>query len=327
MDDIPAAVDRAPVCTDAAGREAGAGRACVLAAALLWSTGGACIKVLDGYSPWTVLSGRSLLSSLFFLFLLRGRPRAAPGSGPWPAVGAVSYALVVATFVLANRLTTAANAIILQYTSILWIALFGWLLVRERPARREYAAMALGVVGVALCLGHGVRLFASGPGGHRMLMGDAVALASGLCFAVTTVALRRIGKTAPPAADGPGDPALVCLFYGNLLAGLAGLPWLAGEIARPGIPGQPHLAGWAVLVWLGFGQLGAGYWFYQKGLKTVRALTASLLSLAEPMVNPLLVFLTVRELPSGGTVAGGTLVLISLALTLTARPPETRRSP
>lgn len=322
MEDLAAGVDRTAPGAQAAGAAQRTGRICVLAAALLWSTGGACIKALDGYSPWTVLSGRSLLSSLFFLALLGGRPRLAPGAGLWPVAGAVSYALVVTTFVLANRLTTAANAIILQYTSILWIALFGWLMVRENPTRREYAAMAVGVLGVVLCLGHGVRLFASGPGDHRALLGDIVALASGFCFAITTVALRRIGKAVAQAGTRAGDPALVCLFYGNLLAGLFGLSWLAREIGDPGITGQSHLLGWAVLAWLGFGQLGAGYWFYQQGLKTTRALTASLLSLAEPLVNPLLVFLTVQEIPPPGTVAGGALVIVSLALTLTARPPS-----
>jgi DME family drug/metabolite transporter len=324
MDHVP---DPAQTAADTAVPAARDGTLAVLAAALLWSTGGACIKALDGYSPWTVLSGRSLLSSLFFLVLLRGRPRLSSGAGLWPVAGAVSYGLVVTTFVLANRLTTAANAIILQYTSILWIALFGWLMVRERPNRREYAAMAVGVLGVALCVGHGLQLFvlASGEGSHRALLGDAVALASGFCFAITTVALRRIGKAVAGSGPQGGEPALVCLFYGNLLAGIIGLPWLVREIGGPGITGQDHALGWAVLAWLGFGQLGAGYWFYQQGLKTTRALTASLLSLAEPLVNPLLVFLTVRELPTPGTMAGGALVIVSLALTLTARPPS--RSP
>jgi len=296
-----------------------AGKLYILAAAVFWSTGGLCIKGLDAYSPWTVLSGRSLVSALFFFVLLRGQARIAPGSGWWPAIGSAAYALVVTTFVLANRMTTAANAIILQYTSLLWIALLGWVLVRETPTRRELAALGMGAVGVVLCMEHGVKLFASRQFSGA-LAGDLVALFSGLAFAFTTIALRRVHKARASGSMPTRAPAMVCLFWGNLVAGLVGLPALSGQIASPGISGHGLAAGWAVLAWLGVGQLGMGYFCYQQGLKTTRALAASLLSLVEPVLNPILVLLVLHEMPSAGTVAGGALILAALLLTITASP-------
>lgn len=288
----------------------------VLLAALLWSTSGIGVKVLDGYSPLATSAGRSLVCGLFFLGLTRGRLLLPKGTRLWAGAGALTYALTVISFVFATRYTTAANAIILQYTAPLWIAVLGWLVLRERPSAREVAAMIAGGAGVIFCLGKGLTLFASERILTKALLGDAISLSSGLAFAGCIIVLRRINKGRPPETGERVPVALICMAYGNLLAVLVGAPALLAEFSNPGIPGHPPVLGWLVLLWLGIGQLGGGYWCFQRGLRSTRALTASLIALIEPVINPVWVALLVGEIPSRGTLIGGLLVLTAVILCL-----------
>jgi len=344
----------------------------VLLGAALWSTGGVCVKVLNGYGPVAISSGRSVISALFFLILLKGCVRPPSGMGRWIAVGAVVYAAVVLSFVMATRFTTAANAILLQYTAPLWIAFLGWVVLGERPSARELVAMGLGGTGVVFCASEGLTLFVHSRSVSIALAGDVIALVSGFCFALVTVILRITSKESsspaptstmdstshpasasalvtakpsgetgsqsqsemgtqsasplkpvapatPPSSPPSPSPSLVCLFYGNILAAAIGLPALITQLPRSGIQGHSWWLGLAVLLWLGGGQLGGGYWFFQRGLRTTRALTASLIGLVEPVLNPLWVALLVAEVPSKGTRIGGVFVLVSVILSLNAR--------
>jgi len=323
----------------------------ILAAALFWSTGGAGIKRLDGFSPWAVSGGRSILCALFLWGLSGWRIRpSARGAWPWVAAGAAIYAFVVTSFVVANRLTSAANAILLQYTAPLWIAAAGWVGARrERPSGREWAALGAGLLGVGFCVGEGATFLARGGAMTRGLLGDAISLASGVAFAAITLVVRRLNRHhAPGEASAnspiasvdssqsntlirprPADDALLCLVLGNVLAALLGVPALIAELPHAaGVPGKPLWVGWCLLLWLGWGQLGAGYWFFQRGLRTTRALTASLLCLVEPVLNPVWVACVIGERPARGTLIGGVFVLVSVGLSLTARSGrETNSAP
>ena len=289
-----------------------------LTGALFWSTGGAGIKLLSGMPPLATNSGRSLVAGLLFLFILRARVVPIPRDRALVAAGAVCYMAVVISFVLSTRFTTAANAIILQYTSLFWIALLGWITVRECPRFRELLALLCGAVGVVLCMGDGVRLFQASGQLTLALTGDLLALASSLAFALTTLFLRRINKREAAADDSEVPAALQTIFWGNVLAAVTGLPFLLRCVTQSWSPGQPHWVGWLVLLWLGIGQLGLGYLCFQQGLKSLRALTASLLTLIEPVLNPVWVFLLVSEVPGMNTVYGGMFVLAAITVTLLA---------
>lgn len=292
----------------------------ILTAALLWSAGGIGVKSLGGWSPWTISAGRSLICGLL-LASLAGWRLIPPRGAAWRvAAGAALYAFVVTSFVAATRWTTAANAILLQYTSPLWIAALGWTVARERPLLRELIALLAGGVGVALCVGPTAKVFARDGAFSIALAGDLLALASGLTFALLTLLIRGINRAAPGGPGASSTPvALQCLVYGNLLAALTGSPSLLAEIAASGAPGHARWVGWAILLWLGAGQLGAGYWFFQRGLRASRALTASLLCLIEPVLNPIWVALGVGEIPSSGAMLGGALVLCSVVFSMLAR--------
>lgn len=261
-----------------------------------------------------------MLCALFFGWLLKGKMRPA-GPLAITLAGALAYAGVVTSFVVSTRLTTAANTIILQYTSLVWIIVLAWMFVGERPRAREVAAVVCGFAGIGLCAGSGFSLWRQTGSLSQASVGDALALLSGLCFALTTLALRKLHHAAPDdELDFEGRAALVTLFYGNVIAALISLPAL---VSLPlGAGHQAPAATWLIIAWLGLAQLGGGYWFFQQGLKTTRALTANLLSLIEPVLNPLWVALLVGETPARGTFYGGLLILGAIILSLTGRQAE-----
>lgn len=304
----------------------------VLIGALFWSTGGVGIKLLDGYGATAVNGGRSLVCALFFLAFLRGRFLPAPGVRRWVVAGTLCYAGLVSCFVAATKLTTAANAIYLEATTPLWIALLGWTFARERPLPRELLALVCGGLGVGFCITSGPPIAsASSPASPAAgLTGDMLALLAGFFFALLTLILRRLSRdyaqsasVMPPAASAfaatpSTPPAYYCLFYGNLLAALLCFPALLGSLAHPGVTGMPVWVGWLILLWLGAGQLGLGYWCYQCGLRTTRALTAGILGLVEPLLNPVWVAMGVGEIPARGTLLGGLFIVLSIGVSMLA---------
>jgi len=290
----------------------------VLGAAIMWSTGGVCIKLLSEWRPLAASSGRSLVTALFFLALLGGRIIPARTSVSRVILGAMAYTGVVTAFVFATRLTTAANAILLQSTSPLWVAAWGFLTGDERPTWRELTGLAIGGFGAALCIA-GTRIDPTKNLEHAQL-GNILALLSGISFATLMVVLRHTGLEAESErASGKPVTGTLVLFYGNLLAGLIGIHALIPLLGTAGIPGQPVWMGLALVLWLGIGQLGGGYFLFERGVRTTRALTASLISLAEPVLNPVWVALVVGERPPSATIFGGVCVLIACVLAMPRR--------
>jgi drug/metabolite transporter (DMT)-like permease len=295
----------------------------VLAGAVLWSTGGVFIKLLvrdPGWGPFAISTGRSALAAALFFVVLRGRIRIPGGrSGRWFWAGALSYAYVVTAFVLATKMTTAANAIILQDTAPLWVLAFGGVLLGERARWRDGAALAAGLAGVVLCVRNGLMQPRAGGLFSPQTAGDFLALSSGATFGLTTLALRRLSRAAG-TAESEDHAALALLCVGNVLAVGAGL---AGAFAVGTAFRVPSLAGLAVpllmLLWLGLVQLGAGYLLVQRGLRRLPAFQASMLMLLEPILNPLWVALMASEIPAGTTMIGGGLVLAGMAIGLTGK--------
>jgi drug/metabolite transporter (DMT)-like permease len=258
-------------------------RLLILAAAVLWSTGGAAIK-LSGLDAWQLAGGRSAVAGLFLLALVpaaRRRPtRLSLGV-------AAAYAVTVTLFVLANKLTTAANAIFIQDTAPLWVLLLSPLLLREWPTRGELLSVPIFALGFALFF-----LDRLSPG---QLAGNLVAMASGVAFAVSIVGLRRLGDGGPAA-----------LALGNLLTAAVALPlWPLGPAATPLDLG--------LVAFLGVFQLGLAYLCFTTGLQGTPAVEASLLALLEPVLNPIWTFLLAGERPGPWAVAGGAVILAATA--------------
>jgi drug/metabolite transporter (DMT)-like permease len=252
-------------------------------AALCWSLGGLLIKSV-GWPPLAVAGGRGLVAGLFLLATNRGlrfrfsRPQ---------VIGAVGYAACTVTFCTATKLTTAANAILLQYTAPVWVALFGAWLLREPATRADWWTIVLVLAGMTLFFADGLDVTA--------VLGNSIAVLSGVCFAAMTIALRRQKDGSPVES----------IILGNLLAFFIGLPWI---VRAPAL----SAAGWAALITLGVVQLGVSYWLYARAIRHVTALEAVLIPVIEPILNPVWVLLTLGERPTLLALLGGVIVLAAV---------------
>lgn len=254
-------------------------RLLLLAAAALWSTAGAAMK-LCGLTALQITAGRSLVAGLFLAAVL---PEARRLPRRRMLLGVVAYAATVTLFSAANKLTTAANAIFLQSTAPVWVLLLSPLLLRERPRRGELLALPVYGAGLALFF-----LDELSPG---QLAGNLVALAAGLTFALCIIGVRRAGE------DGQAT-----LMWGNLLAAALVLPlWSRGNAAAP--------LDLLLLAYLGVFQLGLAYLCFGKGVAHVPALEASLLVLLEPILNPIWTFLVAGERPGAWALRGAAVVV------------------
>ncbi len=215
-------------------------------------------------------------------------------------LGAVAYAACTVTLVTATKMTTAANAILLQYTAPVWIALLGAWFLGERATRADWVTIAAVLAGMGLFVADGLRL--------TSLTGNLIGALSGVCFAIMTLALRHQKDGSPVES----------LILGNLLAFVIGLPDI---IAAPSLPALS----WSALLVLGTVQLGVSYWLYARAIRHVTALEAVLIPVMEPLLSPVWVLLVIGEKPSGLALVGGALVLSAVTLRARQRILDERR--
>jgi drug/metabolite transporter (DMT)-like permease len=254
-------------------------RLLLLAAAALWSSAGAAMKLCH-LNALQITGGRSLVAALFLAVAL---PEARRLPSRRMLLGVIGYAATVTLFSAANKLTTAANAIFLQSTAPIWILLLGPRLLDDRPSRGEILALPVYGLGLGLFF-----LDELTPG---QLAGNLVALAAGLTFALCIIGVRRAQEEAQAS-----------LLWGNLVAAALVLPfWSHGPTPQP--------MDLALLAYLGVFQLGLAYLCFGRAVVHVPALEASLLVLLEPVLNPIWTFLFAGERPGPWALAGGAIVL------------------
>ena len=237
---------------------------------------------LVAWPPLAAAGGRGLISAIFLL-AVGGRTLRFTWS-PLQLGTAFVYAGCTVLFAIANKLTTAANAILLQYTAPVWIALFGAWVLGERATRADWLTIAASFLGMALFLYDGLQL--------NNLTGILVALASGIFFAAMIMMLRKQKDRSP----------IESIILGNLLGFLISVPsmWSAG------VPSGGSIG--ALLV-LGIVQLGIPYLLYARAIPHVSALEAALLPVIEPILNPVWVMLFIGERPSRLSLVGGVIVV------------------
>lgn len=250
--------------------------------------------------PLKVAFFRSAVAAVALLLYFRPRlPRLTPGF----LAAIASYTACLITFVVATKWTSAANAIFLQYSGVVWVLLFSPLVVKEPLHVRDAAA-----IGIALA---GMTLFFLGRLDSPGRAGDAMALLSGVFFAGLVLSLRR--------ERGAGAEAAVA--WGNVATAAAVLPFVASDLSL-----TPRSAG--ILILLGVFQLAGAYILFVRGIDTVTATQASLVGMLEPIANPIWVFLFLGERPNAVAILGGFVVLGAIAWrTLTGSPPTTVPAP
>jgi drug/metabolite transporter (DMT)-like permease len=287
------------------------GVALVLAAAVLWSTAGLGIKSVD-MPPLALAGWRGLFALPVVGALALVRARSAGGlhartlaSSRWAWVAAASYTLMVIAFVVATKLTTAAEAIFIQYTSPVYVALLSWPLLRERVTWRQLVACAGMLVGMVL-------FFRQGLSGTAQA-GKAVAVLSSFGAAGLPLALRaEQRRLAASEAWGAAQvsPAL-CITVGNAVAVLLCLPAMLHSV--------PDARALGIVALLGMGQVGLAYVLYALAVPRLTALEGSLLPTLEPVLNPVWVALFHGEVPGPLAIAGGICVLGSVLFQAASR--------
>lgn len=265
----------------------GRAQAAALAAAVLFSTGGAAIKV-EAFSAAQVSCVRSGIAAIALYFWARGRVQWSPQT---IGIGAV-YAAVLTLFVIATKLTTAANAIFLQSTAPIYIlALAPWLL-GERVRRHDLAYMGALATGLVLCfMGQPpATAIASNPA-----LGNVVAMVCSVLWGVTLLSLRW-------AQRGGKDIGLSAVIIGNVVACLGALAFALPLPAASAVE-------WSTPVYLGVIQIALAYVFLTTAMRELPALQVSLLLLVEPVLNPAWTWLIRGEEPGAWVVAGGIVII------------------
>ncbi len=262
-----------------------AGVLAVIVAAILWSTGGLFIKLLP-FEPMTILFYRSVCAAILFGVLFR---QSLLKLNALTILVSVMYVGLMTTFVFSTKMTTAANAIFLQYTAPIYVLLLEPLLFRI-PLER------INILAIIACL-LGMVLFFLGDFQVGSMWGNVIALGSGILLAGMMLAQR---KNAP-------DRHEAAIFWGNIIMIMVAMP---SYLESP----SPTTTDWSMLLFLGFIQIGLGYLFFTYGLKRVLAIEGSLLAMLEPILNPVWVFLGYGEIPSGAAIIGGMIIILALAV-------------
>ena len=263
--------------------------------ALLWSTSGLFIKLLIeiNWHPVLIAGSRSFLAAIFLLIIRIIFPPAKKEnkSSAFPLwAGALAYAITMISFIYANSLTTAANAILLQYTAPLWAALLGWYFNREKPHWEHWGAIAL-VTG-------GLLLFFRDSLDSGAILGNSIAVFSGLAFGATSVFLRMMKDGNPRDA----------MLLSHVITFAFSIPFFFLY------PPEINTASILPVSFMGIIQIGLASLVYSYGIKKISAVQAMLTAIIEPILNPVWVLLVTGERPSLTAIIGGGIIIISVIL-------------
>ena len=256
----------------------------VFLAALLYSVGGLCIKVI----PWggmAINGGRTAIALVVigtYLAVTRHRLKL----NRWVLLGALAVFGTNAFFSLANKMTTAANAIVLQFTAPIFVIVFSGVFFRRRPDKLDLGACAAVFGGILFFFLDSLEM-----GGGA---GNAMALLAGVSYAGVFL-----------LNDLPDSDAISSVFWGDVLSALTGLPFLFRET-------EFTATALVSLVILGAFQVGVAYVVLCIGLKTTPPVTASLISGIEPVLNPVLVAVFYKESVGRFALVGAGIVIASV---------------
>ena len=257
---------------------------CVLVAAMLFSLGGLCIKLVP-WSPLAINGTRNLISVIIIGVYLKVIGHKVV-INPTVLFGAVCMSATTTLFTIANKLTTAANTIVLQFTAPVFVIFLMWMFFKERPKRVDIIASIMVFVGI-------IFFFVDGLSAGNML-GNVIAVLSGVGYA--GVFMMNSFKTSD---------SLSSIFLGQALSAVTGIWFLFGETDF----GVTAIGG--ILV-LGVFQLAVAYMFMAKGLDEVNAVTASLTTAIEPILNPILVAIFYHETITPLSFVGAVIVIAGI---------------
>jgi drug/metabolite transporter (DMT)-like permease len=257
----------------------------VLAAALLWSTGGLFIKLIS-LNAFQLSGLRSVFAALIFVILFKKELLEFNG---FTFINALFYAAILILFVAATKMTSAANAIFLQYTAPIYVLFL-------EPLINKTKYELINIFTIIFCFA-GMILFFVGELSPGHMEGNFMALLSGIAFALFLIGMR---KNRP-------EYQLSSIFYGNILIALICLPSIFSieKITLPDL---------GMIAFLGIFQIGIAYAIFSYGLKRVYAIEASLISMIEPVLNPVWVLIGYGEVPAFLAIVGGIIIVSAISV-------------
>lgn len=257
-------------------------------ASVLWSTGGLLIKLL----PWhpVAISGlRSGIAALVLIIFWHLRYKCRiPRPNKNVILGGINYMLLVVLFVVANKLTTSANAILLQFTAPVWLLLIGRIFYGDSITKLDFFTV--------LIVFSGMSLFFVGDLNPGNMLGNFIAILSGICMGTMTLNLNKLKKHRP----------IEIVLWGNVFTFIIAIPFYFGL--------EWTLQTTTGIVLLGVLQLGIAYIFYTAGVQSVTPIEGILIPVIEPLLNPIWVFIGTGEQPSLYGLIGGLIVLSAIML-------------
>ena len=280
----------------------------VVVTGLLFSTGGAAVKI-TAWGAWQIAASRSAIAAVVLFACLPEARR----SLRWSCLPVgLAYAATLVLFVHANKQTTAAATIFLQATSPLYVLFLGPLLLKEKLRRADLVLLPVFLVGLIVLLQSVVQPSGTAP---NPALGNLLAGLSGLSYALTVVGIRAL-TVSKTQEEGAGAAAVA---VGNVLAAILCLPW-----AIPLESGGPTDLG--VVLFLGAFQIAFAYILLLRAVRVLTALEIALLLLLEPVLSPLWAWGLHGEVPGLGVLLGGALIvgatLLKTASETLAPPPS-----
>jgi len=257
----------------------------IIIAAILWSTGGIFIK-LTSLTPMQISFFRCAFAALIFLVVFNKELLKA---NIFTFINAGLYAAVLILYVIATKTTTAANAVFLQYTAPIYVLIF-------EPMINKTKYEKINIITIIICI-LGMTLFFTDKLSSGSIYGNIFALLSGVAFAAFLLGMRKNKK----------EHQFVSIFYGNIIVVLITL-YSIFQIE------SLSFSNFIMVSYLGIFQVGIAYIVFAYGLKRVLAVEASLISMIEPVLNPVWVLIGYGELPSVTAIFGGIIIIITVSI-------------
>lgn len=253
------------------------------AAAVLWSSAGLLIKLVP-WNPIAISGFRSGIAVIIMLIFWNYKTGTFfPKITKYKLIAGLNYFFLVTSFVVANKLTTSANAILLQFTAPAWVLLFSVVILKEKVSRKDLI--------VVLTVFAGMTLFFIGDINGGNLFGNFVGMLSGIFMGLMIISMKKIEDGSP----------LEIVILGNLFTFLLSWPFFKNLtfdfVSLTGI------------VLLGVFQLGVAYILFTSGISKVSALEGILIPVLEPLLNPVWVLLGTGETPGMSAIIGGVIVI------------------
>lgn len=270
--------------------------------AILWSSGGLFIKVLT-LDAFQISFYRSLIAAatIYVITLVQGR-RLRFDLDPVSFLCSISYAFILVLFVMATKLTTAANAIFLQFTAPIYLLVLEPLFLKTKFEKRNLIALIFCFIGMTL--------FFFGRLDFSGIQGNILAICSGICFALFSLFLKwkkQLHKS---------DNTIANIIAGNLLVCLLCLPLVYDKLLI-------ESAQLWILLFMGAFQIGISYMIFNEGIKYVSATESMIIAMLEAILNPVWVFIGVGEVPTMYSIIGSVIILLAvLWRTLMVKPEE-----